>query len=355
MILHTILAHALVAGSGAAASQLPSLADIAADVDAQRTQLGYLQVVVVSDSIAPTPHSETQRNEQRLALHGGQCLWELRVWFDGTWQNPASVPSTVYIAAEDGGMIAAGDGARSICSAERSAVGGSPIAARSSFLSLIRWAPPIGDLVEPGTGDLSVMLRSGRASVRPELELIDGRPQAVVDVRQGVDVDSGLHMTLWLSVEEGWLPRKQHLFTPNGSMAAEIKVVETVAAAPGVWLPSKAIWSTAELPELNHAAASSQIEVSFEVPGWPFGLASDNNANFTDVCLAAGPEPVFVASAAQATTPEPAVALDPRIDAVPSTVEPARSASIGGVYTVIGLTALGLGLLFAPVRRLRLP
>jgi hypothetical protein len=93
------------------------------------------------------------------------------------------------------------------------------------------------------------------------------------------------------------------------------------------------------------------MELRFDVPGWPIGLAAGNNANFTDVCFAAGPEPVFFASAAQVTTPEPLVALDLDFDAVPSALEPPRSSSFGGTLVAIGLAAIGFGLLLVPVRR----
>jgi hypothetical protein len=349
-----LLASSLAAGSGASAAQPPALGEIAAEVESQRSQLGFLQAVVSSKVVGPVDPSQSARTEERLALHGGRCLWELRSWYGEAGSDPTSPPSIVYITAEDGGLIAGGDGVRSVCSADRALIGGTSIATRTSLLSLLRWAPAIGDAVDvdaDDAADLSALLRSERAALRQGFELIGGRPHAVVDVRASTDVDAPLNMTLWLSADEGWLPTRQEMYGADGDVMVRIDVAETVAIAPGIWLPSRAAWTSAPIPPIDPDGTTTDIELLFDVPGWPVGLTPGNNADFTDVCFAAGPEPALFVAAAEAQTPDRTAALDAPLGDSPAAVELDRSTSFGGIVVAIGLAVFGLGLMLLPVRR----
>ena len=343
-----------VAAAFRSTAEPPALADIAAEVDAQRSQLGFLQAVVSSKVVGPVDPSQSARYEERLALHGDRCLWVARSWDQGVWQSDASPPTFHYITAEDGGIIVGGDGVRSICSADRSLIGGTPIATRTSLLSLLRWAPAIGDAVDVDAvdaADLTALLRSERAALRQGFELIGGRPHAVVDVRASTDVGAPLNMTLWLSADEGWLPTRQEMYGADGDVVVRIDVAETVAIAPVIWLPSRAAWTSAPIPPIDPDGTTTDIELLFDVPGWPVGLTPGNNADFTDVCFAAGPEPTLFVAAAEAQTPDPTAALDAPLGDSPAPVEPDRSTSFGGIVVAIGLAVFGLGLMLLPVRR----
>ncbi len=231
----------------------PELAALKNTIEAQRTLLRNLSV---ESEYTVTGGSESQVRyfRDRLVMDGTRFLYRSE-W--AVSADPGAQRFSRFVTF-DGSKGVVGFGPGSAGSFE------SPeplrewfVLPQSDFFAACAWYPSQQLTHQPQIdGDLSFVLGSGRASLRPDQETIGGHACAVADVK---DASGSIVRTYWLALDRGALPIRQEFC--RGGKATLVRTITDFLELPnGAWIPVAGATHVDPRPEMAETAAGSVRE-----------------------------------------------------------------------------------------------
>lgn len=238
---------------------IPTPAELASNIQAQRDLLRQNFLVEVEMKLIAGPSGTVEYARDRVALSGAafavtttlcdeptglkSCVKESSLW-DG-------VTGAVY--HQIGNRVFLYDNADEATGVAESAID------MNEWFTTLRWYPVTlnGALKD---ADLLSALQSDSVSVRPSVEVIGGSQCVVVDRLRH---DGTLYETLWLDRERGFVPILQRHFASDGVLIIEREVTDVMCLPNGAWVP---ISGTKFVPAREDTETLSEnVEAYFQV------------------------------------------------------------------------------------------